>query len=371
MKRVLTFTLILIAACVSSIPLWRAVEQHAEGLAAKLPSHSPGGRGKHENSAHLTPDQEWLAHLRALLRAGDLGAVQEELNRMAEAQPFLALEGIRRLANLDGQLDLATPAGQAGRRLPWGDPRSVEALNLVGIRRYDSKPSAWGQYLAAQAGLHPPEEIYAEAQKAKCSHDDLQEIYVDWAHGEARRDPMGFTALLAGPGSRDLGLWREFFGGLEEQPDLYASVLDRIPPERRSFEPLAAALGAWLYASPKLETLIQASRFLPMTDISCMADLEASYSDPDQREAFMTFFIQKQPYEQHEMLGNMNFGNSGDMAELLPVLKLCPSLDSEITVVREWFNASDLESPARSGDSWIDQLPSEKLRAETKKMLGR
>jgi len=363
---------VFLATVAISLPIWR----HANpGATVKPPAsaatHQSGSRESHAPSKIASADQLWLSHLRTLLRAGDIAAVQEELNRAASDQPLLALAAIHQLACLEEMLDLNGPAAKAASLLPWGDPRSAEALNQLNF--FDT--SLWGPYLAAQTGKRPPEEIYAEAQKAGTHEEDFYGIYNDWAKAEAMSDPEGFVPLLAGAGASDSFLWYRFFSALEERPEFFPTLLDRIPRDTQNRDCVVSTLREWLLASPTAATLIETTRYASLNEIQGRGGgdnfLDGLINiDPAQRSEVLSVISQQPAYKRADLVGGMG-KRAAQIDDLLPVLEQSPSISGQQKIVDGWLQAQESDNPSlREDPSWLDRLPSQKLRDAVKESLS-
>jgi hypothetical protein len=319
------------------------------------------------HTAPPSPAESLLADIRRLLRAGDLDGARVALLHAAETDPQLFFGVLRDFPWAPGMDDLISLAASG---LPWGDRTSRATLN--GIDRGLWRDIAWEGYIAAQIGKRPDEEIFAVATSAGPNEGDapFRALVAD----AAEKRPKEFAAMLARQGRSEL--WSQYFAALmkvhpELAGEIYGSIRNR-PIGYETNRPEIFEVMA--FAQPTAENLA-ATMKTAGTDVSrdilsFMAATVYGGATAEERPKILEVIAQQSPPSRQSTVTQLISENASmSFEEFGQLVGVLGSGASQSAALRIWMgNHPDLDPGDRT---WIDQLPTEKLKATANEMMDK
>jgi hypothetical protein len=343
--------------------LWlnlRGVSPPAPGVAAG--SSSPSRPGVHASST-----QTVLTAVQRLLRSGDVEGAREALRPLADSDPagFFAL--LRKLPYFPGLDDLIN---QAAAGLAWNDPETLSLLNHVGPLNW--RHSAWLAYVAANVGKVPDQQVLDVSAQA-CFPGDTADLLGPLFRDAADKRPREFATLCTGQGWAD-GLEPFCAALMKAHPEQFQEIWSIVSPK------LSAS-----YRSTFVEHLVLNSHnaaALPQM-IQALGDAGTHCSEmtatlgsigyfatpPGDRAEVLEAIANQPPAARNAMLSSIlsPVPEPASTADLGQMLGDMTSYPVQLESLRRWMQSQPGLDP--SDRAWIDQLPTEKLKAAANRLL--
>ena len=349
----------------------------ALSLGATMAVRKPGQTASHEpTKEHENPtaptkrhrEQSAFDQIKAALRQGDPAGARGILKQLAERDPVAFFELLESLPGIPGMDELVA---EAAARLPWNQPEITGVLNRIGPDSW--RDVAWESYGAAQIGIRPDEEILKVVDDAntRLHLAGVRTLMLD----AAEKRPEAFMALLnreGGTGTRE-----EFFEMVvKHHPEMADALFNSIPNANpganydRGYV-LQARARCLPTADNLMATLaLTGSRGAYSGTYSCLFTHQAyDHANPAEKEKIIEAIASQPALARNTMLtGALLYGDKlVPLAEFSRLTSLYTSFTLQSIALDRWIEQQP--ELATADRSWIEQLPTEKMRARARELL--
>lgn len=314
-------------------------------------------------------EESAFAKIHALLRSGDLEGARACLSELGDRDPEAFFELLEKLPGIPGTEDLVRATAA---RLPWAKPEVVKLLNRIHPEK--TRDVAWEAYTAARIGQIPDEEIFdlgSEAQ-TRLHLAGVRTLMEDAA--EKRTD--SFLAMLNKRGGTSIR--EEFFEMLmKHHPERADELFDTIPDKNwGSNYDKAYVLQVRARCLPTAENLIATLEDTSKdgkyatTFISLFTDQSYSHATPEEKVKILDTAASQPPLIRNHMADGVVYSDDSlSPAEFAKAVGLYASKARQFDALEGWLGKQKALDP---GDrSWVEQLPSEKLRERANRLLDK
>ncbi|HEY1122329.1 MAG TPA: hypothetical protein VGE67_12045 [Haloferula sp.] len=333
------------------------------GLAKDDPPSGPPAR-----PTKVHREQSAFEEVKERLRAGDFEGAKGILRQLGERDPVAFFELLERLPGMPGIDDII---GETAARLPWNQPEITDLLNRIGTNSW--RDLAWSSYTAARIGLRPDEEVFEVGIKAR-SHEHLSGVR-KLMEDAAEKRPDRFLALLNHLGGTSIR--EEYFEMLMKHHssragEFFATIPDGSPGANYD---RAYVLQARARCVPTAESLIATladtgSRGIYSADFAPLFTHQTyRAASPEEREKVLAAIAEQPPIARNRMVDGLFFDDKPlPIAEFSRATSLYASGYLQRAALERWIKAQP--ELATADRSWIEQLPTEKMRARAHELLG-
>ncbi|MDB6077573.1 MAG: hypothetical protein JWO82_1320 [Akkermansiaceae bacterium] len=321
--------------------------------------------------------------VRQLLRTGDLAAVVAGLQAAAKENPMTFFKVLGRLPAEPALMEALGPLiAEAAARLPWADPQAIVTLN--GMRGSGWRTKAWRAYEATQVGKRPDAEVYEVCRQATGGFS----IGGPLAQDAFAKRPGEFLTLLLERDDQNgvlYGMSEMFSRHHDKMEEAWQALLRSGSPLQRS-----QLAGFRLASHPTAETLAQtyAETGIAMGSRQGMKWVQQVYGNigTGDHTALLNLVAQEPAATRNglgmQLAGGMFTGSPP--GELVQMLGMMTSGTAQETLLEGWikghagggssqdpFAADGSNSGPALDERWVAQLPTERLRARARELMGK